>query len=289
MPLGPVPFWIRIRRSWWALVMAPALALGSPNVARAWGDIGHLAVAELAVQGLSERSRTEIERLLPGGLQELVASANWADEIIEEWPESYPWHSVDIPHHATGYDRERDCPQDNCIVERIKLFAAALSDREQPPERRVVALKMLVHLVGDLHVPLHAYQPDQSWEGWEGPWIRMGDSVDVLHFWWDNLLVFEISPDPQEVVEALRPWISPEEMATWTLSGPELWADESFLIARDFIVRHHLTDIARSVAYTEDKPLVLPEHVREEARAIIMRRLAMAGVRLAWLINRALD
>jgi hypothetical protein len=266
------------------------LAMSGPGLCWGWGDIGHFAIAEIAVTRLSQTARAEIEKLLPGGLKEFVDIATWADDVIEEWPESYPWHSVDIPHHATGYDRQRDCRDDDCIVERIKLFAVELSDRNGPKEKRVVALKMLIHLVGDLHMPLHAYQPDRSWEGWEGPWIQIEDTIEVLHFWWDNLLIFEIGPDAQGVAEELiQNNITIDDEATWTSPGPEIWANESFLIARDFIVRHNLTDVARWVTYTEDYPLVLAAHVREETRAIIARQVAMAGVRLAALLNRALE
>jgi len=261
----------------------------APAAGLAWGDVGHAAVAEIAVGHLSDRARSEIERLLPGGLSEFVAVASWADHISETWPESYAWHSVEIPHHSSGYDRERDCRNDDCIVERIKLFAADVGDRRLATEKRVVALKMVIHLVGDLHVPLHAYLPDRSWDGWEGPWIQIGDTVDVLHYWWDDHLVFDIGPDAQEIAQNLGAAITVDEVDTWTGSGPETWANESYFLARDFVVRHGLLDVARWITYTEDYPMVMPEHVREETRAIIARRLAMAGVRLAWLLNRAFE
>lgn len=270
------------------LALACTMIAWSPGVCHAWGDVGHWAVAEIAVDRLSEQSKAEITRLLPGGMPDFVEIANWADEIIMEWRESYPWHSVDIPHDSTGYQRDRDCPNDDCIVERINLFALDVGDRSLPSETRAIALMMLIHLVGDLHMPLHAYQPDRSWEGWEGPWIRIEDDVDVLHFWWDNWLIFELGANPTEIAQEAMKDRSDDEIRSWEESAPAEWANESFFIARDFVVRHDLMDVARWVTFTDEYPMLLPATIRDEARPIIARRIAMAGVRLAALLNRVL-
>jgi hypothetical protein len=271
--------------SWLGLV----LAVANPGQSHAWGDVGHWAVAEIAVAHLSQKSKAEIEHLLPGGLADFVEIANWADEMIEEWPESYPWHSVDIPHDSTGYQRERDCPNDDCIVERINLFAADIGNRSLTKETRAIALMMLIHLVGDLHMPLHAYQPDGSWEGWEGPWIQIEDDVNVLHFWWDNWLIFELGANPTEIAQEAMKERSADEILTWTNSSAADWANESFFIARDFVVRNSLMDVARWVTLTDEFPKLLPATILDEARPIIARRLAMAGVRLAEIVNRAFE
>lgn len=278
----------RLRRSLCGLWLGVA-AIVSASESHAWGDVGHWAVAEIAVSRLSEKSKAEIARLLPGGLAEFVEIAPWADEVIMEWPESYPWHSVDIPHDSTGYQRDRDCPNDDCIVERINLFARNLGDRSLPKEARAIALMMLIHLVGDLHMPLHAYQPDGSWGGWEGPWIRIEDDIDILHFWWDNVLIFELGANPWEIArEAMRDRDA-DEIQAWTESTPEDWANESFFIARDFVVRHDLIDVARRMILCDEYPMLLPATVRDEARPIIARRIAMAGVRVAALLDRVFE
>jgi hypothetical protein len=271
------------------LWLALAAVIVTSVQACAWGDVGHWAVADIAVSRLSDKAKAEIARVLPGGLPDFVEIANWADEIIEEWPESYDWHSVDIPHDSTGYQRDRDCPNDNCIVERINLFARDVGNRGLPNEARAIALMMLIHLVGDLHMPLHAYQPDRSWEGWEGPWIRIEDDVDVLHYWWDNWLILELGANPWEIAREAMQDRSADEIQAWTESTPADWANESFFIARDFVIRHDLMDVARWVTLTDEYPMLMPATVRDEARPIIARRIAMAGVRLAAVLNRVLD
>ena len=85
----------------------------------------------------------------------------WADEIRPQRPETAPWHFGDIPIHPpagtpAAYDAARDCPQGDCVVAAIERFAAVLRDNDAAPRRRLEALKWVVHLIADIHQPLHA-------------------------------------------------------------------------------------------------------------------------------------
>jgi hypothetical protein len=271
-----------------AVILGLVLCIGASGHALAWGDMGHRAVIGIAIEDLKPTAAAGIADLLPGGTKALFEVASWADEVLDQWPESYPWHAVDIPHEGIAYDRQRDCPSDDCIVEQITRFAHRLADRALPADDRLIALKMVVHLVGDLHVPLHAYQPDPGWGGWEGPWIRIGDNTDQLHMWWDEGFVFEVGPDASWIAEALAEEITADERAEWVRTGPDVWANESFLIARDFLVRHQLIESGSRIT-SEDDPIVLAPSVLDEARSIVAWRLKMAGVRLAGLLNKAFE
>ena len=85
----------------------------------------------------------------------MVDIANWADgEGHEAVPGSAPWHYVNVPITATRYDA-RFCSGGDCVVERIKHFRSVLADRRAPLRDRQRALLFLVHLVADVHQPLH--------------------------------------------------------------------------------------------------------------------------------------
>ena len=74
---------------------------------------------------------------------------------IELFPQLNPLHYVDVPKGETSYDRERDCPQRNCVVEAINWYLNVLKANDSPLAEKELALDYLVHLVGDLHQPLH--------------------------------------------------------------------------------------------------------------------------------------
>jgi hypothetical protein len=276
------------------------LLILTPTLCLAWGPRGHRAVAEIAQIYLTERAAVEIQELLGGAANSLVEISYWADNILDDFPETFFWHTVDIPHDGGTYDRERDCFSDDCVVEKIKEFAANLANRQLSNLLRSDALKFLVHFVADLHVPLHAYAPGTAddvwgiWEGWEGPWLRIGGRVDQLHNWWDYGFVYAlrpfvpIAPSATELARELAAQITDDQYAAWIESTPEAWANESFRIAREFVDKHGLIDPERLRGNSHEAPLVLPASTIDEVKPIVAERLKMAGVRLAWLLNQIL-
>jgi hypothetical protein len=145
------------------------LASLTPSLALAWGGLGHRTVAEIAARYLSDQTKAQVIALLGQrpAAKAMVDVAIWADE--NERPESYPWHTVDIPPDGIRYDRARDCHNDDCIVEKIKDFAKVAGDQRIARSLRADALKYLIHFVGDIHMPLHAYAPLNHPQGtWGG-------------------------------------------------------------------------------------------------------------------------
>ena len=70
-------------------------------------------------------------------------------------PQMNPLHYVDVPRGATAYDRDRDCPQRNRIVEAVTWYLNVLKSNDSPLAEKHIVLDYLVHLLGDLHLPLH--------------------------------------------------------------------------------------------------------------------------------------
>ena len=137
----------------WATAIA-TLAIATP--ALAWRPEGHKVVALIAMRHTTPEASAEARRLLAiDGAPDIAAIASWADDYRRSHLRTGPWHFVDIPLDAPGYDAARDCPRGACVVARITMFAAALADRSRPDVEREVALKFVVHLVGDVHQPLH--------------------------------------------------------------------------------------------------------------------------------------
>lgn len=133
--------------------MAAAALSGAALAAQAWGVQGHRLVGELAQRQLTPAAQAEVERLLalePGATLGSVAS--WADDIKDR--ATRRWHFVHMPADDCVFQRERDCPEGDCAVAAIERQSAVLASAA-PAAERLAALKFLVHLVGDVHQPLH--------------------------------------------------------------------------------------------------------------------------------------
>jgi hypothetical protein len=153
---------------------------------QAWGADGHRLIARVAEQQLSPAARAEVERLLalePGS--SLASISTWADE--HRSPQTGRWHYVNFPRDATcTYEPQRDCEDGACVVEAIQRQRAVLQSAA-PDEQRLKALKYLVHLVGDVHQPLHAgFADDRGGNSYQVQGFGRGSN---LHSLWDSGLI----------------------------------------------------------------------------------------------------
>jgi hypothetical protein len=130
-----------------------ALIAATPRPAGAWGRLGHRASARLADSRLSPHARAIVRDLLEPG-ESLADASTWADEHSREIRGSAAWHYVNVPISAAHYD-PADCARSGCVVSKIAEFRAVLADRRAPRARRRQALRFFVHLVQDLHQPIH--------------------------------------------------------------------------------------------------------------------------------------
>lgn len=252
----------------------------------AWGPKGHAIVGDIAASRLTPVTKANLQLLL--GSDTLASIATWADQVRKERDESYGWHFVDIPKDAAGFSEARDCfrPQDNhknaqtdhhnCVVDRIEIFEKTLTDENAPRAARVEALKWLVHFVGDLHQPLHAIEEARGGNDIKLPVFgspKCGDYDCNLHWAWDTLLLEHTGYSEEEYVQRLEKLIEKDKLAQQAPGTPEEWANESHLQARQIM---------------EQKPAAIEETYFQANIDLVNRRLALAGLRLAAVLNQTL-
>ena len=126
--------------------MSALFVLLLPSLCHAWGGEGHQLVALIAEDQLTPAARAAVKELLDGGNISDAAVANWADEIRRQRGNTAPWHNVNIPHDAQGFDRERDGRNGDNVIDAVERQAKVLADKVQPREKRVEALRFVVHL-----------------------------------------------------------------------------------------------------------------------------------------------
>jgi hypothetical protein len=274
-------------RSGIAALVTVLLIAGSPARTLAWGAQGHRLVALLAAERLTPVARRNVTWLL--GPESLADVSSWADRYLEGNYQTFYWHFLNIPPGATSYDRDRDCPRQpgveaggrgddwrDCAVDRILYNKARLADTTLDRADRAIALKFLVHFVGDLHQPFHALGV-----GHGGNDIKVtvfgsetcGNYPCNLHGVWDGGLIAHRGLDDAHYLPVLRELIAKNKWEAAPAGTPAEWAMQS----------HDL-----------GKAALLPEHgSADEAYyrahiATVERRLAQAGVRLAAALNEAL-
>jgi len=124
-----------------------------PTSAFGWGTEGHQIIAYLAATELTPAAKAQIEQLLGDDAEfAMVELSTWADEIRREQRDTAPWHFVDIPIDSAGYNAQRDCPQDDCVVAQIAHHARIVGDKSLLVPVRAEALRFLIHFVGE-HAP----------------------------------------------------------------------------------------------------------------------------------------
>jgi hypothetical protein len=285
-----------------AAVAALSIAIaGSPASAFAWGDEGHQIVALVAQSFLDPPVRKKVDALLAADTDnrtrhDMASEATWADAIKSDSElrrRTSQWHFVDIELQSPNLDQACfnhppiptgavafDGPANDCIVDKINQFTAELGNNATDPEERIIALKFLLHLVGDLHQPLHA-SDDHDRGGNEKQVLAAGMRPGNLHHYWDTEFVVVLGPDQRRVAADLIEGISDDQEKQWAKGTAADWAQETFAIARDHAYGElPAPDTRRKFDLTDDYVQMAAE--------VVPIQLSKAGVRLALVLNKAL-
>jgi hypothetical protein len=243
----------------------------SINLAYGWGPQGHRVVGAIAESNLTPETKKIIAEEF--NINHLADIANWADKIRRNRKQEKPWHYTNIKEGEWNYRVSRDCPKRNCVIEKIKEFSAVLANVELPLKKRKVALKYLVHFVGDVHQPLHlGNRKDRG-----GGKIRLdylGEKV-TLHYLWDGGLIDWKRESLLKYATHLNVRFQDLEKTKWLHSKVNDWADES-------------RSLALKYAYPIENNELSKTYI-SKGREILNQRMVQAGIRLADLLNQLLQ
>jgi hypothetical protein len=261
------------------------LCLLTASHAWAWGGLGHRLVADVAWNHLTPEARASVQRLL--GTESLADVSSWADRYLAGNNQTFYWHFVNVMPGMT-YDRDRDCPLQpgvtagsrndkwrDCVVDRIGYNAERLADPTLDNSDRAIALKFLVHLIGDEHQPFHTYGLGRGAN--DIPVTVFGETKSRyglynLHAVWDEALIDHRGLDEAAWVKLLETEIDDKHLQPGD-GDAAAWATESHDAAQAAIVTP-LSSIDQAY-YDRNIP-------------VVQSRLELAGLRLAKAINAAL-
>ena len=289
-----------MRSCWWLAILFVVI---SPPPACAWGDEGHRIIALIAEAFITPSVRSQVDALLAADEDPLTAhdiadEATWADRFRDADPDgarrrTRQWHFVDNELNRPSLvdacfgrqPRSPDAlsslgPPRACIVTKIDQFAAELANPAVGPDERLLALKFLLHFVGDLHQPLHASDDDDR-GGNDKRVSADGFPAGNLHHFWDTEFVELLGGDPAIVARQLIARSTIADRRRWSTGSPADWALDSFQLARTNAYGR-LPPPGPTGSYHLDSAYVAM------ARDVTALQLTKAGTRLAAILGRAL-
>jgi hypothetical protein len=281
--------------------------------AQAWWDGGHMIVANIAYLYLTPKAKASINELMPYMAYEntikhrydyrpshpnytFMSLSHWADDI-----KSYPnfirgfttWHYIEDAYSIDNTPTPALVPRDN-VVTAINNLKSSLHSKAANPYVKVRALALLIHFVGDIHQPLHAGElyskqfphGDRGGNSYAISYYEAdGYKINNLHKLWDSAIAvypklgfrYNVNDEPsidvlsRKIAEALPK----DKLLVANDLNPKHWQKESHLLAIN----------AHQTPYNQ----VPPTTYIEENSKVLKRQLALAGYRLAGLLNKAFN
>jgi len=251
------------------LLILGIIILSSFAEVTAWGKVGHRTIGEIAERQLTPEVREKVRKLLEG--QSLAVVSTWADEMRSnpKFDEFAKWHYINLPIDKE-YD-EIEHTQEN-VVMIIERAIAILELPSATEEMKRFYLKYLVHMVGDLHQPLHTGRE----EDWGGNKIKVNfkgrkgaENWTNLHDLWDGGIIDDYKMSYTEYADKL---INQFDTKLDFPQGNSLeWSKES----HSYVPKIYETTAGTYLSY---------DYVYE-VLPIIDQRLYQAGIRLGNLLN----
>ncbi|WP_374765193.1 S1/P1 nuclease [Yunchengibacter salinarum] len=247
--------------------LAGLMSLAAPE-SHAWGQTGHRVTGAIAAHYLSAESRAALERLL--GPETLAEASTWADEMRSKqtpfWQEEAgPYHYVTVPD-GKRYEDVGPPPEGDALT-ALARFRETLLSATASREDRQLALRFAIHIIGDLHQPLHVGNGTD----------RGGNDVELDFFWddsnlhrvWDSGMIGKEGLSYSEWTAWLTAKITDQDLDAWSTPDPMVWVRESAEI--------------RPEVYPESDDLSWQykfQHIKT-----VKQRLSRAGVRMAAWLN----
>ncbi|HYZ48901.1 MAG TPA: S1/P1 nuclease [Sphingomonas sp.] len=277
----------------WGAALAAA-CVAAP--AQAYWDYAHRTIAAIAWNQVTPQARARIRRLIAHApelatpkcpIHSIQDASVWADCVKpgERYSYAYSWHfqNVDI---CKPFDIKSNCAFGNCVSAQITRNAKLLADRSLPMRERLQALAFLVHLVGDLHQPLHAGdRADLGGNKVVAHYGEVGGRIN-LHMIWDGYLAERAITSPPPGPLGILGMIAPGDRKAAASGTVEDWSRENWEVARDKVY----APVSGGDPCAADRPKrATVDEVRIEAAIPVLRlQMARGGLRLARLLDEAL-
>lgn len=178
-----------MRKLFFRILFFIVLFLYLPFISLAWGMLGHRIVGEVASSYLTPAARKQIEQIL--GYESIAIASNWPDFIKSDTAYKYlnSWHYADFDNKLDkpGFKMALEEDTETDAYTRLKFLIAKLKDKKQTHENKLMYLRLLIHIVGDIHQPLHVSGKGDA--GGNGIKVNWFNEASNMHRVWDEQLI----------------------------------------------------------------------------------------------------
>ncbi|PVX52468.1 S1/P1 nuclease [Balneicella halophila] len=248
-------------------IIISVLFIGSALSLWAYGPTGHRAVSAIAQEHLNCRAKRAIKKLL--GDENLVLVSTYGDDIKSDkaYDFSYTWHYVNMKDGETYLQSIKNPKGD--LVTAFNHCVATLKDKSSSVEDKRFCLKILVHLVGDAHQPLHIGRAEDR--GGNDIKVKWFGRKSNLHRVWDENMISSYRMSYSELAENM-PKISRKVRKEWQKGDMLTWTEE---------MRTTTAMVYASAEQDED----LGYRYMYDYFETLRHQLHKAGIRLAGVLN----
>lgn len=254
------------------IIAAIILLLNLPLQSGAWGLLGHRIVGEVADHHLTAKTRKEIRKILGG--ETIAMASNWMDFIKSDPSLRYlgEWHYVNLPK-GQNYEQARQLLMSDTAANaytKVSFITSELKKKDLPLEMKQFYIRALVHIVGDIHQPMHCGRAEDK--GGNDIKIKWFGRPNNLHSLWDSELIDYQQLSYTEYANAID-HADKQQIAQWQNQDLTTWIFESYKISES-LYEEAERDSNFSYKYNFDH------------YATLNQQLLKGGVRLAALLNQ---
>jgi hypothetical protein len=243
-----------------------------PLQSMAWGTNGHRICGQIADSYLTPKARKAIQAIL--GTESIAITSNWADFIKSDptYSYMYNWHFIDLDKAFTYPELQAYLKQDTSTdaYTKMNFLMAELKKPTLPKANKLVDLRMLIHIIEDVHQPLHTGHTSDK--GGNDVKIQWFGKESNLHSVWDSQLIdfqqlsyTEYATMINHTTAAQRTKLQKDPISQWLFESNQL----------------------AEKLYADTKPGDnLSYRYNFKYIDVLNQRLLQAGVRLAGVLNK---
>jgi S1/P1 Nuclease len=250
-----------------------ALFFYFPLSSMAWGVLGHRIVGQIADSYISPKAKIALQNIL--GNESIAMASNWPDFIKSDSSYNYlsTWHYINF-NEGLSYDSMKNyllTDTNTNAFTKINFIVKELKKKQLTQAQKILYVRLLIHLVGDIHQPLHVgKEEDQGGNKIKVTWF--GASTN-MHTVWDTHLINFQQLSYSEYAKSIN-FTTKKMVTTWQQQPLSSWLFESYKIAEK-IYADASTQPDEKLGYLYNFKYV----------ATVNEQLLKAGVRLAGLFN----
>jgi len=249
------------------LLVAVATALIS------WGVTGHRTIGKIAENHLNANAHKAVSELL--GSESLADISTWADEVRSqpEYKSTASWHFLNLPLGLTyeAFKKQVENMGPDNVYGALLKNERDLTDKSTTKEQKIIALKFIVHFVGDLHQPMHISRAEDK--GGNTIQLNYEGKGTNLHSLWDTQLLEHQNLTYEQLAKKYDQ-VPANKIKQWESEPLIQWIWESYQIS--------------SILYKEVDAMngrSIGDSYYQEHIGILQERIEKAGIRLAGLLN----